>query len=30
MKLKQREISSPVLRRYVKLVGDVSEGAVLE
>jgi dihydroxy-acid dehydratase len=30
MKLKQREVSSPVLRRYVKLVGDVSEGAVLE
>lgn len=30
MKIKQREVSSPVLRRYVKLVGDVSEGAVLE
>jgi dihydroxy-acid dehydratase len=30
MKIKQRDVSSPVLRRYVKLVGDVSEGAVLE
>ncbi len=30
MKLKQREVTSPVLRRYLKLVGDVSEGATLE
>ena len=30
IKLKPTDISSPVLRRYVKLVGDVSEGAVLE
>ena len=29
MKIMQREISSPVLRRYVKLVGEVSEGATL-
>jgi dihydroxy-acid dehydratase len=30
MKIKQRDVTSPVLRRYVKLVGDISEGAVLE
>ena len=30
MVLKKKELSSPVLKRYVKLVGDVSEGAVLE
>jgi dihydroxy-acid dehydratase len=30
MKLKRTVITSPVLRRYVKSVGDVSEGAVLE
>lgn len=30
MKIRQREVLSPVLRRYMKLVGDVSEGAVLE
>jgi dihydroxy-acid dehydratase len=30
IKLKHTDISSPVLRRYVKSVGDVSEGAVLE
>lgn len=30
MKILQTDISSPVLRRYVKLVGDVSEGAVLD
>ncbi|MDR3561851.1 MAG: dihydroxy-acid dehydratase [Negativicutes bacterium] len=30
MPLKQKEVTSPVLRRYVKLVGDVSEGATLD
>ncbi|HWR31787.1 MAG TPA: dihydroxy-acid dehydratase [Negativicutes bacterium] len=30
MMLKQKELSSSVLKRYVKLVGDVSEGATLE
>jgi hypothetical protein len=30
MQLKQTELTSPVLRRYVKLVGDVSEGATLD
>lgn len=30
MPLKQKELTSPVLKRYVKLVGDVSEGATLE
>lgn len=30
MQLKQKELTSPVLRRYVKLVGDVSEGATLD
>lgn len=29
MPIKQREIKSPALRRYVKLVGDVSTGATL-
>jgi dihydroxy-acid dehydratase len=28
-KIMQKEITSPVLRRYVKLVGSVSEGATL-
>ena len=27
--IKEKEITSPVLRRYVKLVGDVTEGATL-
>ena len=30
MRLKQTELSSPVLRRYVKLVGAVSQGATLD
>ncbi|MDR3588743.1 MAG: dihydroxy-acid dehydratase [Negativicutes bacterium] len=30
MPLKQKELTSPVLKRYVKLVGDVSEGATLD
>jgi dihydroxy-acid dehydratase len=29
MPLKEKKITSPVLRRYVKLVGDVTEGATL-
>jgi dihydroxy-acid dehydratase len=30
MILIQKELRSPLLKRYVKLVGDVSEGATLE
>ena len=29
MAVKEKEITSPVLKRYIKLVGDVSEGATL-
>jgi dihydroxy-acid dehydratase len=29
MPIKEKEITSPVLRRYVKLVGDVTAGATL-
>jgi dihydroxy-acid dehydratase len=30
IKIKQKEITSPLLKRYVKSVGDVSDGAVLQ
>lgn len=30
VQIKQKELSSPVLQRYVKLVGDVSDGAILK
>ena len=30
MSLKQKDITSPVLKRYVRMVGDVSEGATLD